>query len=268
MHHDIRRCFLSFLLIFCLFHTSNSQDLEVGLSGGGAYYLGDLNQGLHFKNSMPAYGLVARYTIDTRWSVRMSASLATVKGTSSKQSILPDAGLSFSSKITDITAVVEFNFFSYFTGSARSIVTPYIFGGLGIFMFKPTTGGIDLRSLGTEGQNNGYLGRAPYATTGFGIPFGLGGKFSLTKRLSLQVYWEVHKTFTDYLDDVSTTYYLDGKLIQSGDIAAVMSDPNRNHMPGMQRGDPKTKDWYTLYGFSLTYTFDLTSSKKCRNEEY
>lgn len=267
MRYDHGRFFLSFILIFCLFHSSNSQDLEVGLSGGGAYYIGDLNQGLHFRNTMPAYGLVVRYTIDTRWCVRMSGGLATVKGNSSAQSVLPDAGLSFSSKITDITAVVEFNFFSYFTGSARSVVTPYIFGGLGFFMFKPEAGGLDLRSLGTEGQNEGYSGRAPYATTGLSFPFGLGGKFSLSKRLSLQVYWEMHKTFTDYIDDISTTYYLDGRLIQTGDLPAIMSDPNRNHTPGMQRGNPNTQDWYALFGLSLTYTFDLTSSKKCRNEE-
>ena len=42
------------------------------------------------------------------------------------------------------------------------------------------------------------------------IPFGIGGKLSIGKKVGLTVFWEMHKTFTDYLDDISTTYYLAG----------------------------------------------------------
>jgi hypothetical protein len=99
----------------------------------------------------------------------------------------------------------------------------------------------------------------------YSIPFGLGVKFSLAKRLGLQVYWEMHKTFTDYLDDVSTTYYLDGSAISPKDIDGMMSDPTRNHDPGMQRGNSRNQDWYSLFGVSFTYKFNLTGKKRCRD---
>ena len=81
----------------------------------------------------------------------------------------------------------------------------------------------------------------------------------------MQVYWEMHKTFTDYLDDVSTTYYLNGRSIKPTDHAGIMSDPTLNHDPGMQRGNSKNNDWYAFFGLSITYKFNLLSSKKCRD---
>jgi hypothetical protein len=90
-------------------------------------------------------------------------------------------------------------------------------------------------------------------------------KFSLAQRVGMQVFWEMHKTFTDYLDDVSSTYYLNGRSIAPNDIAGIMSDPTRNHEPGMQRGNSKSQDWYSFFGVSLTYRFNLTGKKKCRD---
>jgi hypothetical protein len=256
-----------FLVIFFIFafHAVKSQDLEVGLTGGGSYYLGDLNPGKHFLNTQVAYGLMARYCIDTRWAVKLSGTRGSVKGSAASSGFLPDRGLSFSSTLTDISGVVEFNFLPYFTGSRVNAITPYIYTGISVFFFNPVSNGVSLRSLGTEGQNIGYQGRKPYGTTSVSIPVGLGAQFSLARRLSIQVYWEMHKTFTDYLDDVSTTYYLDGRSIQAGDQAGIMSYPTRDHTPGMQRGNDKNNDWYALAGLSITYKFNLLSSKKCRD---
>jgi hypothetical protein len=91
---------------------------------------------------------------------------------------------------------------------------------------------------------------------------------SLTSRLGLAVYWEMHKTFTDYLDDVSTTYYLDGKTIAADNQAAVLSDPTRNHQPGMQRGNASNRDWFAFFGLAVTYKFNLLASRKCRDLEH
>ncbi|MEI6681934.1 MAG: DUF6089 family protein [Bacteroidota bacterium] len=264
----IRRSGRSVFLVFVFLsisHAVKSQDLEVGLTGGGSYYLGDLNPAKHFQNTQFAYGFMARYCLDTRWAVKLSTTIGKVKGEAATSGFLPDRGLSFSSKITDISGIVEFNFMPYFTGSRMNRISPYIYTGISVFFFNPVSNGIFLQSLGTEGQNIGYLGRKPYSTTAMSIPFGLGLKISLAKRLSAQVYWEIHKTFTDYLDDVSTTYFLNGAAIKPGDPAAVMSDPTLNHTPGMQRGNPNNNDWYAFVGLSFTYKFNLLSSKKCRD---
>lgn len=259
------RLLLVLLVSLLPFSHIRAQEIEAGLTGGAAYYLGDLNPGKHFVGSQLAYGAFARYNIDTRWSVKLTGVRSTIKGNSENTSFLPGRELNFTSNLTDISAVAEFNFFPYFTGSKRNAISPYIYAGISVYFFEPESGGQVLRLLGTEGQNIGYEGRKPYSTVGVSIPFGLGVKVSLAKRLGLQVYWEMHKTFSDYLDDVSTTFYLHGPSIAPNDIEGIMSDPTRSHEPGMQRGNANNKDWYAIYGVSLTYKFNLTGKKRCRD---
>ncbi len=253
------------IMMFAVFHLflggpgASAQDIEVGLTGGGCYYLGDLNPGKHFMNTQLAYGVLVRYNIDNRWSVKLSAMRGTVKGDAAQSTFLPDRQLTFSSYVMDISAVGEFNFFPYFTGSKRNWVTPYVYGGFGIFFFNPISAdGSELKNLGTEGQNVGYNGRKPYSTVSFGFPFGIGVKMSLARKLGLQIYWELHKTVTDYLDDVSTTY---------PDYRNKYSDPTGTYSEGMQRGNAKNQDWYSFFGLSLTYKFKIVSNKRCRDLE-
>jgi hypothetical protein len=242
-----------------------SQNMEYGLFGGIAYYLGDLNPGVHFKNVQPAYGIFGRYNIDPRWAVKLSATRGKVKSYSGTSSFLPDRQLGFESPVTDISAVAEFNFFPYITGSQRNYFTPYIYAGVGVFWFNPSYNGHLLRPLGTEGQNVGFAGRKPYSTFSFDIPFGLGVKYSLTSKIGLTLFWEMHKTFTDYLDDVSKTYYLNGYAIDPNNQAQILSDPTMNHQPGMQRGNSNTNDWYSFTGITIAYKFNLPGSKKCKD---
>lgn len=264
-----RQGLLLFAVLFAgSFSLVRAQDLEVGITGGGMYYLGDLNPGKQFSQIQVAYGAFARYNIDTRWSAKLSYTRGGVKGSAENTSFLPDRQLSFSSDINDISAVAEFNFFSYFTGSKRNAISPYLYAGINVFFFEPVSGGVSLQPLGTEGQNVGYEGRKPYSLTGFGIPFGLGVKFSLAKALGVQVFWEMHKTFTDYLDDVSTTYYLHGTAIDPDNPEEFMSDPTQNHQPGMQRGNSKSLDWYSYFGLAVNYKFSIVSKKRCRDLEH
>ncbi len=295
-----KRLWMAAFLCVLLSYFGRSQDLDVGLSGGGCYYLGDLNPGMHFKNTGISFGALVRYNIDTRWAVKIAGMYGKVKGDAASGTFLPERGLDFSSPVTDFSAVAEFNFMPYFTGSARSTISPYIFAGFSVFLFEPVSQGMKLRNFGTEGQNIGYEGREPYKGYSFSIPFGLGVKFSLAKNLGLQVYWEMHKTFTDYLDDISTTYYLiregnpgnysyyyyvtdpvnenhqikvllndpDAEVLYNLSDPSASGDPVSEHRSGMQRGNPNNNDWFGFFGVSLTYKFSLLSSKKCRDLDH
>ena len=72
----------------------------------------------------------------------------------------------------------------------------------------------DLRDYQTEGT--------AYAKSSVAIPMGVGAAFTLNKnwRLSLEMVWSL--TFTDYIDDVSTTY-ADPETLD--DIGRVLSSP-------------------------------------------
>jgi hypothetical protein len=107
-----------------------------------------------------------------------------------------------------------------------------------------------LRPLGTEGQN--YLpGQQQYSHFAPVLPFGFGKKFTLENGSKLTLDIMFRKSFTDYLDDVST-YYADVETIREldGDIAAYFANPGTLEVrPGAGRGNPNNFDSYFLIGF-------------------
>lgn len=258
--------FLLTLAIAAFSSVTFSQTAEVGLLGGLSYYLGDLNPGIHFLGSRPAWGAVARVNLDNRWVARVSFVRGRVRGDDSKGNTNDQRGLKFESRLTDISLTAEFNFFDYFTGSRKNLMSPFIFGGIGMVIFDPRADGVSLRSLGTEGQNVGFEGRKPYSRFAATIPFGIGIKYSLSRRLCFSGEWGLRKTFTDYLDDVSTTYYLDAANIDPANAEQVMSDPTLLHKPYQERGNPATNDWYCFAGVNITYKFRLYNKNKCPNK--
>ena len=257
---------ITFITVWMVAMSASGQFLEVGFFAGGSYYTGDLNPSYHFMGTHPAYGVVARYPYGTRWAFKVSGYFGRVSADVNKSGYIDNRDLNFESKIMDISAVAEFNFFDYFTGSKRDVISPYIFGGVGFFTFNPESNGVELNSLGTEGQNIGFDGRSPYNLYSFCLPFGFGLKYSLNSRLSLGVEWGMRKTLTDYLDDVSTTYYLNGETIDPSNVAESLSDPSRIHKPNQERGNPATRDWYNFSGVTLTYKFRLPGSRKCPDQ--
>lgn len=251
---------ISAIIMVLPLNSSAQTTLEVGAFAGGSYYLGDINPALHFNQTQLAYGGVARYNINNRWAVKASFYHGKVKGDDTKTNAIANRDLNFLTRINDISVVAEFNWFEYFTGSTKSYFTPYIFAGISYFMFKPETiSGVDLQSLGTEGQNDGFDGRSPYSKSSFALPFGFGFKYSVNKRIGLAFEWGMRKTITDYIDDVSTTYAENPDLI---------ADPTQSHTAGMQRGDSSKNDWYNYTGITLTYKFNLYDKTKCNNLSY
>lgn len=246
---------------------ASSQTLELGLFGGGSYYIGEMNTAIPFYETKLAYGALARYNINNRWAVKLGYNRGELKGDDTKFAFIEGNGLNFQTKVNDVSVVAEFNFFDYFTGSKKSYFTPYLFAGLGFFTFNPKSyDGVALQALGTEGQNEGFAERSPYNKWGISFPFGIGFKYSLTERIGLGVEWGMRKTFTDYIDDVSTSYYLVGAEIDPSNLVGVQSDPTLNHDPYMQRGNSGNNDWVSFIGLSVTYKINLVSRLKCNME--
>lgn len=132
-------------------------------------------------------------------------------------------------------------------------------GGLCFFKPKAQLDGTwyDLRPLGTEGQNidpekSVYKKYTPI------IPFGVGKKFELNNNMSIAIDCSLRKSFSDYLNDVSTKYY-DRETIgdHSGDVAKQLSSRAGAYAPthaepGSIRGNPNFNDNYFFIGFKLS----------------
>ena len=257
----------AFIIVFA--GNVKSQTLEIGGMAGTSYYVGELNPILPYNQTQLAYGMLARYNLNSRWAVKFNYYRGKVQGSDATGGSVEGRELDFRSNINDFSLVAEFNFWEYYTGSKKNYFAPYLFGGLTYFTFKPySQSGVALQPLGTEGQQIGFDGRSPYNQFSFAMTFGFGIKYSLSKRLAFAFEWGMRKTLTDYIDDVSTTYYLDGNTINPDIPDQILSDPTKGHDPYMQRGNESTNDWYNFTGVTITYLFDLRSKKKCNSTDW
>lgn len=258
----MKKCLLLFLI--CLPLVVFSQRHELGVFGGTSYYLGDLNPDKQFSMTRPAFGLMYKLNLNKRFVFRLSGMYGTLTSADSIVDFNQPRNLSFKSPLLEISAIMELNYYNYQAGNDKYRFSPYLFYGISFYRFKPMAelngNWYNLQVLGTEGQGTtAYPDRKPYSLAGISIPFGMGLKFNLGGSWSLGLEWGMRKTFTDYLDDVSTTYADPIVLAaQNTPLSAELSDrtdasstPREN--TSLQRGDAGTKDWYSIAGFTLTF---------------
>ena len=237
---------------------------ELGFKGGVSYYTGDLNSD-HFSSSNPAASFIVRRNLDRRFSLKGEVGIMSIDADdrNSDNSVRLDRGLHFRSQIQELSSQIEFNFLPFETGSVLYNWTPFIFGGISLYNFNPQAENsngqwVDLQPLGTEGQGTtAYPDRKKYSRTQIALPMGGGVKYTLNDRLNLMLSFSGRKTYTDYLDDVSTTY---PGIPTEFDAASIeMSDPTYSHSKDEQRGNDLEDDWYFYTGISITFRLNNSS---------
>jgi hypothetical protein len=247
---------LAILSLLFLSLKLSAQPLRLHIKGGFANYNGELQPRAFTLNE--AAGVLSAggtFELSDRFALRSDYSVAKVGGDDKYSVINVSRNLNFKTLVRELSLMAEFNLLNI---SERSW-TPYIFAGIGVFRFSPYTFDssgkkIYLQGLGTEGQGlSAYPDRQRYKRTQLNIPFGGGIKYALTDDIHLTAEVGFRKLFTDYLDDVSTTYVDENLLYQAHGRQAVdlafRGDELKNSTQqypadGAQRGNPKTKDWY------------------------
>lgn len=253
---------------------------EVGVMVGGMNYVGDLNHQHLDGKVYPAVGFFGRYCMGDRWAATANVIYGRIKGGDPDVDRLRN--LSFRSHILEASLRMEFNFVPFGTDGYSFRTTPYLFVGVGFFHFNPqaryrnpktdSETWVDLQPLHTEGQgSDAYQNRTPYSLLQMVLPFGMGFKMALSKEITLAVEYGYRYTWTDYIDDVSTTYV--GSELLGGGTAAALADRSSEvqegyeNAVGIQRGDDSLNDAYAFFNLSLTVSmealFGWMRSKKC-----
>tara|TARA_B110000914_G_scaffold85453_1_gene75294 strand:- start:333 stop:1181 length:849 start_codon:yes stop_codon:yes gene_type:complete len=254
---------LAVLFIFISTTESNAQykpNQEFGILGGTGYYIGDMNS-THFNNLRVAGGITYRKNFDRRFTFKSSALYTNVYANdeNSIDVIKVNRNLKFKSDIIELSGQIEFNFLPYETGNSLYKWTPFIFTGVSIFNYNPQAEGSDgqwynLQELGTEGQGTtSFPNRKKYSLTQLSVPFGGGVKIGVSDNFNIIVEYGLRKTFTDYIDDVSTTYA--GIPSEFTNIAIELADQSIDgpQLAGIARGDETNKDWYSFSGITLSF---------------
>ncbi|MCE3296575.1 MAG: hypothetical protein K0R65_2289 [Crocinitomicaceae bacterium] len=244
---------------------------ELGAFVGGAYYIGDLNELNHFQNTNLAYGGIFRFNVHSRMSLRANFSYGNLEASDQDATnpVMANRNLSFKTDFYEFGAGVEFNYLPYQTGHSRHRISPYVFVELGLFRINPKTEyngeWYELQPLGTEGQGTDLSKEGFYSRTQLCVPAGLGLKVSIARNLAINIEFGVRKTFTDYIDDVHSSRYIDRESLSeiNGPLVADLSNRSLDQSPYGRRGNPATKDWYFVFGGMLTYR--LGPPDKCFN---
>lgn len=204
---------------------------------GGSNQVGrDFIYDLDFVSTRPSLMVGYRYQVNTFFFARSNIQWGILKGDDQNTEEISRRGrnLSFRSGFFEANLMGEFYLIQNARGNLYNLrgvrgrsglqMDVYVFGGLGFMYFNPKAeiGGkyVALQPLGTEGQ--GLPGQEDkYRRTTFTVPYGVGIGKSIDRYWSVNVEFTMRATFTDYIDDVSTTYYGSvGGNVSSGDQLA------------------------------------------------
>lgn len=245
-----------------------------------------------------------RYKISQYVSAKTGFSFGEIAGNDkfTKEPFRQNRNIHFRSPVVEWATQIEVSWMRESTGSRYKIrrvrgrgrkgsqVYVYGFAGVALLYMNPMAQVAgqgkwhSLRPLHTEGQEF-VPSRKEYSNWQFAIPFGVGMKYAIDKKSSIGLEYGLRKTFTDYIDDVSTSYvytkegevrglYSATTLAQWDNVSRALADPSLNRVsgnadsfpeacsacPGQQRGDPSDLDSYMF--MMITYQRKISTTRK------
>ncbi|MBI4945889.1 MAG: hypothetical protein HY840_05750 [Bacteroidetes bacterium] len=258
---------------------------------GATNFLGDLGGadqiGTHaFKDfeyvlTRTALSFGMRYKFGKFFTVKNNLYWATLRGDDklTKEPFRNNRNINFRSPIWELSTQLEFNFIKEQTGHVYKIRgvrgmqhrdrQVYVFGGGGLFYFNPkgywNGKWYPLEPLHTEGIS--------YSRINYLISVGSGFRLALNRYWGIGLELGLRYTFTDYIDDVSTTYQ-DPSTFNGNPVAIHFANPSLADRPsgawgcqtciGEERGDHTHKDSY-MFG-TITVGYKVMYRKRSRSK--
>jgi hypothetical protein len=250
---------------------------------GNNYSLADLD----LKSTTMNVGFSFRYRFKPFFATSSIIDIGQVKG-DDKLTLEPARNArNLNFKSTLFTAYQRLEFLFYFkesfghkynfkgvSGKKNHNEQIYLFAGVGLCYFNPMGNyngqWVKLKPLRTEGQ--GFPNRPKeYSLVTPIIPVGLGFRMGIDRMWRVGLELTYFKTFSDYIDDASTTGF-DTDLLQEkyGTVSAFMSNPARTEQEkawfsnGQQRGNPKYKDAFVYANVIVVrnITYKVTAPRR------
>lgn len=279
--------------LMLLSFAASAQTHQIGIGVGASNFMGDLgkrkpNGNTYLSNITaslfrPAVSGFYRFNFNQRISIRGNLSYGVIEGNdalveSKKRGesgwFRHNRNLHFKSRLIEASIMGEFHLLPYEPGSKKKRITPFLFGGVGMFFFNPKAiyegEWVALQPLGTEGQGlPDYPNREKYSLVQPSFTLGFGIKYNIDQHLSIE--WEIgHRfTLTDYIDDVSKTYAKPQAFDrhydeQQAEMIKDLADRrlNRDQLEGggshqgVSRGNPSVNDQYIFTMVSIAYNFN------------
>ena len=231
----------------------------VSLGSGTANYYGEMVNPGEFGTLRPNVAVGAEYYLTNRISARAELTWFQLSGNDADaDDDRVERNLSFRANCLELSALGAINLTPMgLRFYQRSALNFHAFAGIGVLYFNPKAKYQGewhaLRPLETE--NKKYSRIQPV------IPAGIGARIKLDPFFNILIEGGYRFTFTDYLDDASSTRYVDVALLNNkSDLARALSDrrveidtqPGRPTEVG-KRGNPDENDGYFIANITLQY---------------
>ncbi len=179
-------------------------------------------------------------------------------------------GTKFRTFLAEMSLLVEYSLLHWdYTYNQNYRHHIFIASGIAIFYYSPMgqydNKWVGLRELGTEGQGL-KPGLKKYSVISYSVPMNIGYRYMLNKKEMWGFEFCFRKAFTDYIDDVSGTYYDNGAIAEkNGKAAAYFADPNLIKNPnGHRRGNYRKGDNYSFANLTYSRFIGARYSKKSK----
>jgi hypothetical protein len=233
---------------------------EFGIYSGLAIFNGTISQSSLFSNDKNLFnGININYTIFSNISASMT--IASFKLSNSDENSNNNEQrarkMSFSTSMLGVSTSINYDFVDNRLYTKARKIRPSIGFGLDVNSFSPsgTYNGVEykLQPLGTGGQLIDSTKKA-YSSLALGYFFNFKIKYQINRFNSVGLHMSIHKSLSDYLDDVGPDLYpsVDQILkskIENKDAALYFSNPTTRNVVGQYRNSPNSaKDGYINFG--------------------
>jgi hypothetical protein len=234
--------------------------LEFGLYTGLAIFNGTISQSSLFSNDQNLFnGININYTIFSNISASMTIASFKLSNSdaNSNNNEQQARGMNFTTSMLGISTSVNYDFVDNRLYTKARKIRPSIGFGLDVNSFSPsgTYNGVEykLQPLGTGGQLIDSTKKA-YSALALGYFFNFKIKYQINRFNSVGLHMSIHKSLSDYLDDVGPDLYpsVDQILkskVENKDAALYFSNPTSRNVVGQYRNSPNSaKDGYINFG--------------------
>ena len=234
--------------------------LEFGLYSGLAIFNGTISQSSLISNDKNLYnGFNINYTIFSNLSASMTIASFKLSNSdaNSNNNEQQARGMSFSTSMLGVSTSFNYDFVDNRLYTKARKIRPSIGVGLDVNSFSPSGiyNGVEykLQPLGTGGQLIDSTKKA-YSNIALGYFFNFKIKYQINRFNSIGLHMSIHKSLSDYLDDVGPDLYpstdkIVNSKIENKDAAIYFSNPTSRNFVGQYRNSPNNaKDGYIIFG--------------------
>ena len=209
--------------------TGFSQIHEMGMFLGGSNTISDLGSTHFIYSNSPAFGLIYKWNLTTRYALRASFITSKLKSSDYYANDLSRFNRFFEvdNKVFEFSAGMEVNFFDFNLHNQNREFSPYFFTGINYFQYQLFTIREGLSSIDINKYDSALE---------FSIPAIIGIKYSINNSFVLSFETGIRYSLTDNIDG-------------SNPIGQFENDIQVKH------GELYNNDWYVFTGIALSYTF-------------